>query len=509
MKRGALVFCAFTILLLIVFGIVACTGNGSSLESNNSSESGNQESNTATDTNEQNAYTVLFSCDTSLGKIIGEAEQTVLEGEKTSPVSVYVNYGYRFIGWSSGATEPEISITVSENCEISAIIVPVSDSIPTVSILTDGKEEITSTSEYLNCVVSIGNANEIYCFENEGAKIRGRGNTTWEYEKKPYRLKFDTKIDLFGNGKAKDWVLLTNYSDLSLSRNFLAQSVTSLFGTINSCCSVQFVELYVNEEYLGVYLICEQIEVEKSRIEITKSVDVDTGYLIELDNRKDGRYFKIGSTPYVIKSPSTDSSAYTDEHEEFIKSYLTECFIAIGGNDYDKICSLIDVESFAESYIVYELFNGVDVGYSSFFMYKDAGGKLHAGSPWDFDRSLGIVGHSKGAKPYDALWAKEQNTWFYWLLRHEEFNSLVGEKLTEYAPKIKEKLNECYEYLYKNREAFEKNFEKWDILGTFVWPNDDELTTLNTWDLQVEYTRNYLNNSLDFLITTYCPNNTN
>jgi len=269
---------------------------------------------------------------------------------------------------------------------------------------------------------------------------------------------------------------------------------------------VQFVELYVNYEYLGVYLVCEQIEADTERVNITKSADIDTGYLIELDGRKDGRCFKISDEYYVIKDPDTDSDSYTDEHEEFIRNYLIECKYTIASGSYDDVCKLIDVESFAESYIVFELFNATDVGYSSFFMYKDKGDKLYCGPVWDFDRSLGIVGHSEGAKQPNTLWAKEQNSWFYGLLMHEEFEALVAKKLEEYSPKINKKLDECYAYLHLNRDSFDRNFEKWQILGTFVWPNDDELTLLDTWDKQVEYTKTYLNQSLSYLESVYCKN---
>ncbi len=446
-------------------------------------------------------HTIKFTFNDACGIVVGETQQIIAEGQKTASVFAYPQVGYKFSHWSNGLTDQTISITAEQSEEIEAIFVQEELSLPIISLTTNG-DEITK-EEYLDCQVTIKNTDEKFTLENAGARIRGRGNSTWEYDKKPYKLKFDVRQNLFGNGYAKDWTLITNHSDLSLSRNYLAQSVASLFDNINETTATQFVELYINGKYLGVYLLCEQIEVQENRVNITENSEIDTGYLIELDGRKDGYGFDLLGKYYVIKDPDTDSELFTEEHEAFIKNYLESCMFALVENDYQKVTELIDVNSFADAYIVYELLKSADAGYSSFFMHKDAGGKLVCGPVWDFDRSLGIVGHSKDAKPYDALWAREQNVWFCTLLEFSEFRELVGEKLIEYAPKIEEKLIECYDYLYENRDSFDRNFEKWRILGTFVWPNDDELTELDTWDLQVEYTRTYLKNSLDFLLETY------
>ena len=387
--------------------------------------------------------------------------------------------------------------------EIEAVFIKEALSFPILSINTENESEITSTTEYLSCTVDLENAPSNYCFKESPAQIRGRGNSTWEYDKKPYKIKFESSKDLFGAGKSKDWVLLTNHSDLSLSRNYLAQSVASLFDTINSTTGVQFVDLYVNGEYYGVYLLCEQIEVRQNKIDISENEGVDTGYLIELDSRKDGTYVSIEDKYYVIKSPKTTDPELKALYKEFISGYLEDCIVALKSGNYEAVCELMDPESFAEAYIVYELFNCVDVGYASFNMYKDAGDKLYCGPVWDFDRSLGLVGNTKGAKNYDTLWAKEQNPWFNYLLQYDEFRELVSSKLIEKSDEITRKLDECYDYLYASQDSIDRNFVKWRILGTFVWPNDDELTALKTWELQVEYTRTYLYNSLNFLLAEY------
>ncbi|MBQ7907369.1 MAG: CotH kinase family protein [Clostridia bacterium] len=447
-------------------------------------------------------HNITFSCNTMCGTIEGDLSQTLDDGLPITPIVATAEFGYKFLGWSNGIKDSTLNMRANSSGNIEAIFVPEGLSVPALSINTVDYTDITSREEYLDCFVSLTNyENE---FEDISARIRGRGNSSWEYDKRPYKLKFDTRVDMFGNGAAKDWTLIANHCDLSLSRNYLAQSVASLFDSINCTTSVQFVELYLNYEYIGVYLLCEQIEVQETRVNIDDDLSkVDTGYLFEMDARGDGYTFFAGQKCYVIKSPDTDDPTFTTEHKNFIRDYVNSCLTAVNSDDYTLVTELMDVESFAEAYVVFELFNCVDVGYSSFFMYKDAGGKLCAGPVWDFDRSLGIVGHSSGAKNYDTLWAKEQNPWFNALLTHEGFVELVSQKILQYKDAILEKLDECYTYLYANRDSFDRNFVRWEILGTFVWPNDDELTALDTWDAQVEYTREYLKNSLNYLLSIY------
>ena len=461
--------------------------------------------------NESKTYTAIFkkvhlitfSCDLDKGIVMGSEKQYVLDGNEISTVTAIARIGYKFSHWSNGDGGEVYSFTPTDSEEIEAVFVKEALSFPILSINTENGSEITSTSEYLSCTVSVENAPTNYCFSSSKAQIKGRGNSTWEYDKKPYKIKFDSSRDMFGAGKSKDWVLLTNHSDLSLSRNYLAQSIASLFDTINSTTGVQFVDLYVNGEYYGVYLLCEQIEVRQNKIDISEDEGVDTGYLIELDSRKDGTYITIEDEYYVIKSPETLDPELKALYKEFISGYLEDCIEALKSGDYEAVCELMDPESFAEAYIVYELFNCVDVGYASFNMYKDKGDRLCCGPVWDFDRSLGLVGNNKGAKKYDTLWAKEQNPWFNYLLQYDEFKELVSSKLIGKSDEITEKLGECYDYLYTSRDSIDRNFQKWRILGTFVWPNDDELIALDTWEKQIEYTRTYLYNSLNFLLDEY------
>jgi hypothetical protein len=351
------------------------------------------------------------------------------------------------------------------------------------------------------------------------AQVRGRGNTSWEEsDKKPYKLKFETKTDLFGHGKAKDWTLIPNYTDKSLVRNYLTYMTAKEFSHLVETPDVTLIELWVNEEYRGVYLLCEQIEVGEGRVDVTESYSaIDTGYLIELDGRGDGIGFRVHTSLacnqgpnggsyeriYVVKFPDPDSEFFKKSHIDYIKAYVENCMRALEGNDYEKVKQLIDVDSFAQAYIIFEVFRGADVGWSSFFVHKDAGGKMECGPVWDFDRAMGNIDYNRDALNLDNLYAKNNNEWFYGLLRFEEFEALVTKYLHEYKSTIEATLSESFNYIFSCPQAFNRNFEKWDILNIYVRPNCSEMTKIKTWEGQVEYVRTYLANSLAYMLEQY------
>lgn len=442
-------------------------------------------------------FEVTFSCNKNHGYIDGQKEQAVGSGQKTTYVTAVPKTGYRFVCWDSGETSDKIQISPTEDIELVAIFSRVDLCLPVLAIDTlDGSNRIPK-GDYRDCTINVENT-EKYNFKGESGGIRGRGNTSYQLDKRSYKIKFDNAIDLFGNGKAKEWTLISNHFDLSLSRNYLAYSVAYAIG-LEYSSSVQFVDLYLNGEYRGVYLVCDQIEIGENRVNITDSDALDTGYVIELDEREDNTNFVIDRIPYSIKEPNTLRA----DQIAFVEQYMNDCMSAIKGSDYSQIEALIDTESFARAYIVFEMFKCVDVGFSSFYMYKDAGDKLFCGPVWDFDRSVGNISNNESARRYYYLWAKMDNVWFNYLLRHDEFKELVGSLLDECTPIIEQTLSDCYTYLEENRVGFDRNFERWQILGTYVYPNPSELNNLRSWQEQLNFVKDYLKNSLAFLKNSY------
>ena len=102
--------------------------------------------------------------------------------------------------------------------------------------------------------------------------------------------------------------------------------------------------------------------------------------------------------------------------------------------------------------------------------------------------------------------SKEKNPWFNGLLSFKEFRDLVYEELIRWEPVIKATLFECYEYAYDHAEAYKKNFERWKVIGVNTWTNPPYIVAISTWEGHVEYTSNYLFDSLAYLIEYYNPN---
>ena len=138
--------------------------------------------------------------------------------------------------------------------------------LPVIYINTCDGQDITSKEEYVSGNMVIQNNPESDVVYAGGIRIKGRGNSSWGWPKKPYRIKLDKKADLFGMGKNKNWVLLANYLDESLLRNTTAFQISEELGLV----SVQSVwtDVVLNGDYIGNYQLCEQIRIDEDRVDI-------------------------------------------------------------------------------------------------------------------------------------------------------------------------------------------------------------------------------------------------
>ena len=224
--------------------------------------------------------------------------------------------------------------------------------------------------------------------------IAARGNSTFGDEKKPYIIKFTEPQDLLEMGAANKWLLLANAFDSSGLRNHLVLDAAKKMG-IAYTPDVQWVELYLNREYVGLYQLCEKIEVNENRVEISQQ----DGYLFSLEDR--GRIITQNLPHYEtndgqvlrIRYPETLSEA----DEVFLSSRIQQAENAILAEDGIDPASgaawdeLIDVDSWARKYLVEEIFASADAGkWSQYFYISGDGAKICAGPVWDYDLSMAI-----------------------------------------------------------------------------------------------------------------------
>jgi len=506
------------ILLLLLILLSGCNSNNKPCDDIKDSDNPGEVDNPNEPIIKDLKYTVTYTV-TYGGELSGESVQVVDKGSETKEVSVKSIDGYHFDKWSDGSLDKKRKETnVCANITLEAIFVKDTYEFPNLYLTVDSSKTITLDT-YISCSVSLTNPNNRDDnLSDLTGKIKGRGNSTWNYDKKPYKIKLDKKADLLGLGKAKTWVLLANYMDYSEIRNYVSYSIADYISDNESFVTdFSYVNLYTNGEYTGLYLLCEQVEIKENRVDITDSLDsYDTGYLIEVDGRYpytsdeikeavlDYNYFKLDNLSYVIKGPDFEGEGYSSLFCATIKSYMTSCFNAVKNKNWNNIKELIDVNSFVESYIFHELVGNVDAYWTSFYFYKDKGGKLFCGPVWDMDLTSGNMNHNYKAKDPKYLYVKERCTWFNNLLQISEFKTLVKNKLNEKYDGIKSIINNNCSYIKFYQKEFERDLTKWDPMNDYIWSVPDDILALTSWKANVNYVKDWLIESLDNLKNVYC-----
>ena len=322
---------------------------------------------------------------------------------------------------------------------------------------------------YEACFVTLTDPEGNILPEQAYADIRVRGNWTTYYDKKPLRIRFEDKQSMLSlhEGEAmKHWVLLAEYKDPSCLRNKTALSVSREILAPHGlyAADAQLVEVEINGQYWGVYLLTEQQEVNKHRINITKPDpenpnDTKIGYLLEYDgyasHEDDLHQFKVTYadnaplTPYDgnggrigVVYPlrhgwddtkknvgfSIKSDILSQAQHDFIASYTDNVYRILYAAAYEQkafrfnedftaiepaeitpqqaVEAVIDVQSLADMYILSELLCDADLNWSSFFMDVDFGEggsrKLRFEAPWDFDSAMGLKDRCKDGKGFYA-----------------------------------------------------------------------------------------------------------
>lgn len=269
--------------------------------------------------------------------------------------------------------------------------------LPTVVINVPNAAEITSKeNETVSTVYVVGN-NGKYIHADDKTGVRGRGNASWNFAQKPYRLKFDKKVKLLdAPAEAKKWTLLSPYGDKSMMRNILAFEISRRVGAeYTPYC--QPVDVIMNGEYRGCYQLCDQIDVRKNRVDITEmkpednsSTNLSGGYLIEIDANAGSEkcyFWSNKGIPVTIKSPDDDK--ITAEQKKYIQNAFntleSKIFSSSFTDEKSGYRAYFDIESFLKHFIVGELSGNTDT-YWSTYMYKERGDqKFYTGPVWDFD----------------------------------------------------------------------------------------------------------------------------
>ena len=267
-------------------------------------------------------------------------------------------------------------------------------------VYTEGGRSILSKEEYVPCYVGVNGSNSYAC-RWQRAGIRGRGNSTWEwYDKKPYRIKLDKKQKMLGMDKAKSWVLLANYRDVTDMMNTYVFELGRMMGLPFTNHS-RYVEVLLNGEYVGVYQLTEQVQQGDNRVDISD----ERGILLTLDiddgpkgvSSSERSFWTVGySMPAAVKYP--DEENLTPSRRDSIRSVFGALEDAVKRKDFARAAELLDMESFARYLMIQELVYNVELSAPrSIYLHKDGNGKWVMGPLWDFDAG------------YDFDWADMYN----------------------------------------------------------------------------------------------------
>ncbi len=318
---------------------------------------------------------------------------------------------------------------------------------------------------YVGCTVSYTGTDGTVTVDRAGAEVKVRGNWTTSYEKKPLRIRFSEKQSMGGlnGGKAfRNWVLLAEYKDLSMLRDKAAFDLAhKIMGENLYCADCRLAEVEINGEYWGVYLLTEQQECAKGRVNVPEpkkdETGPDVGYFLEFDGYWfleprlqsftisyanfaplipfDGTGSAKPFTPLSTSSDGRNNVGYTvkskirsENQRVAIRNFVSNAYQIMYSAAYrntalemtpdyrntvpsaktprEAVEAVVDVQSLAESYILSEIVCDPDIYWSSFYMSADLSQegdkKLRFEAPWDFDSSMGLRYVIQNAKGFHA-----------------------------------------------------------------------------------------------------------
>ena len=353
---------------------------------------------------------------------------------------------------------------------------------PCVYVTTLDGQAVLSKEEYVPAMIDVLNCPEEYRLTAPGG-IRVRGNSTAEQgDEKPYRIKFEQKQNLLGlhdGEKYKSWVLLRSYWNLAPDYMAFHLAKAIFAGQYYSSDSI-YVNLYLNGQYQGIYVLCEQNQAAKGRIDVYEpkkgEEQTQIGYLVEMDNYASDEhpYFTIEEMPEVTdivgtarvipaRNYSIKSDVRSEAQAEYIRRYLTGAFtilyeaavnerpmmldddLQVVPSDgtyetaFDAAAAVMNLDSLANMVILEELVQNYDVGAGSFFMAVDFSEnsiypRITFLGPWDFNWAYY---ENPEVNYYASTFQKimkdvdRSNAWYILAMKMEGFRQIVKDKWRE------------------------------------------------------------------------------
>ena len=403
--------------------------------------------------------------------------------------------------------------------------------LPIIMIDTYGSEipDEPRIPAYMGIINNPGEINHIEDTFNDydgNITIERRGNSSQWNDKTPYRFETvdslgeNNNVELLGMPEENDWVLYAPWQDKTMIRNVLIYKLSNQLGRYAS--KTRFVELFLNNEYQGVYVLMEKIKRDNNRVPISKlepdeidGDDVTGGYILKFDWYYTGDNIGGFESDYdgmIYNYHYPKPSDIAPQQESYIKDYIHNFESVMSSNNYadesNGYPSIMNVESFIDFILLQELAKNVDAYRLSTYMYKDkesVDNRLTAGPIWDFNHGFGNCDYGETWETEN--WLLEYNPeggdqmafWWELLWQDENFQFKAAQRYTELRSNVlsEENINSIIDSSVSFLgESIERNFSKWPILGNYVWPN---YYVFDTYGQEIEYLKSWTEERLNWM----------
>jgi len=352
--------------------------------------------------------------------------------------------------------------------------------------------------------------------------IEIRGESSQSFPKLSYGIEMwdesgnDMDTSFLNFPAEEDFVLHGPYSDKSLMNNVLAMKLANDMGQYAS--RTRFIELVLNDEYKGVYVLMERIKRDDERVDISKLDPEDIsgdqltgGYIFRIDKGFDEGWFSkynAYQSDFQINFQYfyPDQDDIQPQQKVYIKSYVDDFEDAVASptqrNAKNKhYLEYIDLRSFVDNFILNELSKNVDAYRLSTYFHKDRdskGGKVVAGPVWDYNLAFGNGDYCGGDDT--SGWEYYQcvgNSPFWWdtMLEHEDFKNALRcrweelRQTTLNTNTINDYLDSLTNVLLESRE---RNFQRWPVMGIYLWPNSWFYASATSHDQIMTYMKDWI-----------------
>lgn len=405
-----------------------------------------------------------------------------------------------------------------------------SENIPSVFIETDSGSMSMINDDYqesgsIDIILSEGQVE----YSGKLEKISLRGNSTRGYPKKPYSIKLKDAKPLCGMTEGKKWNLLAGWREGTKMNDKLVYDMADAIGLENSISST-WVDLYLNGEYNGIYLLCESISVENELEEDNEAInpniemaetfeylnmkgfeiedghDITGGYLLEKEfslyyEEEENGFITDAGNHFVIKSPQYASKRQV----EYIRNYFQKIEDLIMERDPEYL-KYLDLDGFTKRFLIDEISLNFDTGITSMYFYKESGNDiLYAGPVWDYDTALGSVapkfgsGETWNSYEYSVLETETGlRQWYQILYKNDEFYNEMVINYTNLLPYMDELINsKIDQYAMLIESSVKMNDVRWK-------DQEPETEIVNaghylSFEANVKYLKYFLAKRLNFL----------